>query len=466
MRRTDVALAVLLALALAAGSGAPASAVEEADRLWLVGEQAFQDGLTALSRRMLERLIERFPDDRRIPEATLVLGKARLAQGAFPQALEALRKAQTFTPVPGKPQEARFWEAETLFRMKRYAEARAVYDRVVAENAASPMAPDAFYGLAWTLVELKQRDAAVTAFRQLIEAYPDHSTVPGATVSLGRLLIELKRSAEAERLLAPFPQRYADHKLVPEARYLHGLALVSSGRPDDGVAELRALVAAYPSHEVAAQARRTIADTLVRDGKKGALTDEYKELMTQSPRTPEALYDAGAIATRLGRPRDAEQAFAALRTEFPDHALAGRASLELGHAAFGRGAFKDSVTLARAATRSPEEATRAQAFLLAGEGELRLKRYAPALQAFQSAAELAGKDGAVKYRALAGSGLAHEEQKQWAPAAKLYDEVAADCPDKELRQWAKTRRAAIAPNLKQQPPAKKSAPAAPKEKSP
>ena len=459
MRGTAVALAVLVALAVVAGSGAPAVAVQEADRLWLVGEQSLQDGLSALSRRMLERFVERFPDDRRIPAAHLLLGKARLAQGAYPQALESFRKAQTFSPVPGRPEEARFWEAETVFRMKRFTEARTLYDRVIAENAASPMAPDALYGLAWTQVELKQREAAVGSFRQLVEAFPSHATVPGATVSLGRLLIDLKRNAEAERILAPFPERYPDHKLVPEARYLRGVALIAAGRADDGVAEMRALVAAYPSHEFAAQARRAIADTLVRDGKKTALADEYKELMTQSPRTPEALYDAGAIATRLGRARDAEQAFLALRTEFPDHALAGRASLELGHAAFGRGAFKDSVTLARAAARSPEEGTRAQAFLLTGEGELRLKRYKPAQEAFQSAVELAGKDAAVRYRALAGNGLAFEEQKQWAPAAKLYDEVAADCPDKELRQWAKTRRAAIAPNLKPAPPAKKGAPA-------
>lgn len=454
-----VALAFTLsALAVVVGFGAPALAVEEADRLWLVGEQAFQDGLTALSRRVLERFVDRFPSDRRIPDATLVLGKARLAQGALPPALEAFRKAQTFTPVPGKPEEARFWEAETLFRMKRFAEARAAYDRIVSDNAASPMAPDALSGLAWTYVEMKQREPAVKAFRQLVEAFPTHQTAPGATVSLGRLLIDLKRHGEAERVLSGFPERYPDHKLVPEARYLRGVALVSAGQKDEGVAELRAVVAAYPNHDVAAQARRAVGDTLVRGGKKTDLADEYKTLMAQSPRTAEALYDAGAIATRLGRPREAEQAFLALRTEFPEHALSGRASLELGHAAFGRGAFKESVALARAATKSPEDATRAQAFLLAGESELRLKRFAPAQQAFQSAAELAGKDPAVRYRALAGNGLALEEQKQWAPAAKLYDEVAADCPDKELRQWAKSRRAAIAPNLKSAAPDKKPAP--------
>src|SRR5262249_51141122 len=119
----------------------------------------------------------------------------------------------------------------------------------------------------------------------------------------------------------------------------------------------------------------------------------------------------------------------------------------LAQSAFGRSAFKEAVTFARGATKSPEDATRGQAFLLLGEGELRLKHYAPAHQAFQSAVE-ATREDAVRYRALAGSGLALEEQRQWAQAVKYYDQVAADSPDKELRQWAKTRRNAVAANLK------------------
>lgn len=451
---------VFIALGVVLGAASAVAAIDEADRLFLVGERASQDGLSALARRTLERFVERFPTDARIPDATLLLGKARLAQGAFPQALEAFRKAQTFTPVPGKPLEARFWEGETLFRMKRFAEARAVYDKLLAENAASPMAPDALYGLGWSLLELKQRDAAATAFRQLIEAFPQHQTVPAATVHLGRLQVELKRYAEADRTLRAFVQRYPDHKLVPEARYLLGVARISGGQADEGLAELRAVVAAYPSHDVAAQARRVVIDTLLRDGRKADLAQEYKSLLAQSPRTPEGLYDAGVIATRLGRPRDADQAWLELRTEFPEHALAGRAALELGHAAFARNGWKEAASLARVAVKSPEEPTRAAAFLLAGESELRLKRFAPAHEAFQAAVAGAGQDAGVRFRALAGSGLAMEEQRQWAQAVKYYEEVASDCPDKELKQWAKTRRAAVAANLKG--PAK----AAPKDAGP
>ena len=446
--RSPSALLIVLVAGALLSSPTPPAALEEADRLWLVGERAFLDGLNPLARRMLERFVERFPDDTRVPDAILTLGKARLAGGALEPALEAFRKAQTFSPPPGRPEEARFWEGETLFRMKRFSEAGAVYDRLLSENAASPLAPDALYGLGWAQLEMRQREAALTSFRQLVEAFPDHPTAASATVHLGRLLTDFKRYEEAAALLRPFAERYPDHRLVPEARYLSGVARVSAGQVADGLGELKAVIAAYPRHEVAAQARRVVVDTLLREGKKDELSQEHKTLMAQSPRTAEGLYDAGVIAARLGRPGDADQAWLLLRNEFPDHPLAGRAALELAHAAFGKTAYKDAASLGRAAAKSGEDAIRGQTLLLVGESELRLKRFAPAHQAFQSAVEAAGQDAAVRFRALAGSGLALEEQRQWAQAAKYYEEVAAASPDKELRAWAKARRAAVAANLK------------------
>jgi len=58
-----------------------------------------------------------------------------------------------------------------------------------------------------------------------------------------------------------------------------------------------------------------------------------------------------------------------------------------------------------------------------------------------------GLEPALHYRALAGSGLALEDQQKWAQAARYYDEVAAKSPDKTLRAWAKERRAAISAKL-------------------
>ena len=443
-------------LLLSLGSGllalatwpATAVAIDEADRLWMVGDRAFEDKLYAVARRALERFIDQYPADRRVPEATLLLGKARFSQKAFPGALAAFKQASGSSPAPGKPGEARFWEAESLFRMEKYTEARDTYNQVLTDTPASPFAPDALYGRAWCNRELKRRDQAIADFKKLLADYPEHATAGSATYYLALTLMDVKRPDDAVALLQAFPAKYPGHPMIPAARYTLAQAMLDSGRNKEGLAEMRAFIAAYPDHELAARARRQVAATVVRQGNKTDMAEEYKRLLAQSPATAESIYEAGVIASRLGRPRDAEAAWARVRKEFPEHALASRAALDLAQAAFGRNAFKDAASLAQAATKSSDDAVRAEGFSLLGESELRLKHHAAALQAFQSALAREGLDPALRFRALAGSGLALEEQQKWAQAAKYYDEVAAKSPDKTLRAWAKERRAAIAGKIK------------------
>jgi len=65
------------------------------------------------------------------------------------------------------------------------------------------------------------------------------------------------------------------------------------------------------------------------------------------------------------------------------------------------------------------------------------------LKAFEAALALRSGDPALRFRALAGSGLAHEEFGHWAEAAAHYEKVAAESPDSALKQWAKDRLAAV-----------------------
>jgi TolA-binding protein len=429
------------------GTPGLAAALEESERLWVVGQHAFDDGLYSLARRVFDRLIERYPADPRVPEANLLVGKARFAQKAYQPAVDAFRRARTAIVVPGRPGEAAFWEGEALFRLDRFAEAREAYDRVLTETPSSPFAPDALYGRGWTNRELKNPEQAAEDLRRFVTDYPDNPSAASATYYLALSLMDLKRAAEAVPLLRPFATKYPGHKLVPAARYALGEALIDSGEGKDGLAELREFVASYPNHELTPQARKLIVDGVIQGGSKEDLTDEYKRLTNQSATTPEALYDAAAVATRLGRTEDAEASWARLRKEFPGHPLAMRAALDLAQTRLAK-MPRDAIGLAQVATKSDDEATRSEAFLIRGEAELKLKRHAAAFQSFQSALAGSGLEPALRFRAMAGSGLAQEEQQKWADAARFYDEVAAKSPDKTLRAWAKERRAAVGPKLK------------------
>ena len=412
-----------------------AIAIEERDRLWRVGSGAFADKLYPTARQALEQLVARYPGDPRAPAAWLLLGKTRLAQGDLPPALDALRRAQRFVPPPGRSQEAKFWEAETLTRQNRYEEARASYDTVVRTDAASPAAPDAVYGLAWLELAHGHPDRAVVWFRKLLEAWPADPRVPAVTFALGRTLVDLKRYEEAVPLLNGFGGRYPAEPHAADALYLLGLARLALGETAAGVADLRAFVAANPTHELVPAARRKIAEGVLATGNRQELATTYRELMAEAPARAEGLYDAWTIAARLGREPAQKAAWERLRLAFPDHPLTRRAALEVAQTALKREKYAEAVALAGAANQSDEPDVRAAALLLLGDAEIHRQRFRAALEAFEAAVG-PGASPDVRSRALAGRALAHEKLLHWTEALKLYREVVAASPDPELRRWA------------------------------
>ena len=459
MKRRQWLVSAFLLVVLAA---TPVAALEEADRLYLVGQNAVGDGLNALAARALERFVTEFPNDTRVPTAILMLGRAWLGVGLHERALESFRKLQQMTPQPGRPNEARLLEAEALFRLKRFAEARSVYDDVFRADPTAAIAPDALYGLAWTELESKRPENASKYFRELIATWPDHTLAPSATLALGRALVDAKRYADATPVLVDFQTKYPKHALQPEAQYLLGVSRMRGG-DRSGVADLRAFVDANPNHELAADARRMIAGGAVATAPSTPSTPAAPS----TPSTPSApsagssttadeLYEAATTAVAAGRVKEQETALRRLRKEFPTHPLGRRAALDLANIAFKRKEWKDAATLARVAAPSEDEGVRAEAWLLAGEAELKLKRYPEAAKAFEGVGAVDGIDASIRYRALAGLGLAHEEQQHLRPALTAYEAVAGKSPDASLREWAQERAKAVRARLAKTPASKPS----------
>ena len=457
-RRSWPASAFVVLVLVAVATSTPVAALEEPDRLYLVGENSVADGLNALAARALERFVADYPKDARAPAATLLLGRAWLGVGLHERALEVFRKAQRANPPAGRPLEARLWEGEALFRLKRHANARAVFDEVLKSDAASPFAPDAMYGRAWTELETRKLEAAAKDFRELLGTWPDHALAPSATFYLARTLVDLKRYTDAVTLLVDFPTKWPMALLRPDAQYMLGLARLRGGDGKTGVTDLRAFLEANPKHELAPAARRLVGDALARVGDREDLQATYQARINESPPTPEGLDEAASIAGRLGRPRDQEAAWRRIRKEFPDHALGRRAALDLANVFFKRKEWKDAATLARIAAHSDDDAVRSEAWLLAGETELKQKRYTDAVKAFESVIAVEGIEAAVRYRALAGLGLAHEELVQLKLALTAYQAVATKSPDASLRDWAQARVKSVKERLAK-------APAPPKGKS-
>lgn len=462
MTRRLLSIPALASILLAGLSAAPALALTEADRLWLVGERAFADGLHPVARRTLERFVADNPSDPRIAQATLLLGRTRLVMGEPEKALESFRRLRAIANLPAQQLESRFWEAESLYRLKQYAAARSAYDDVISKDAASPMAPEAIYGVGLCDLELKRPEAAIKAFRELLKTWPDHAQAGSAAFYLAQTLVETKKYSEAVPLLSTFETKYPKSKLVPDAHYLLGVTRLAAGEREAGVKELQAFIAANPNHQMVPAARRAIADGVAKSGtasqhkatntqpsqQKTATSQPSQQKSTTSQTTPpsataDSLYDAGVIAGKNGDVKGQQAAWARLRKEYPNHPLAYQAAYDLAESAFKKKEWTQAVTQAKAAAGSDEEALRARAHLLAGESELKLSRYKDAAKSFEAVGNVKNLEAGDRYRALAGLGLAHEQLGEIRAALAAYDAVATKSPDTKLRDFARERAAAL-----------------------
>src|SRR5215510_4599176 len=348
---------------------------------------------------------------RRVPErhahraGHAAAGPLGLALGEPEKALDAFRRLRPIATLPAQQLEGRFWEAESLYRLKQYAAARAAYDDVLGKDAASPLAPEALYGLGLSELELKR---------------PEPANAAPATYYQAQTLVDLKRYTEAVPLLKDFATKYPKSKLVPDAQYLLGSARLAAGERDAGVAELQAFVAAYPGHPQVAAARRKLTDSIAKSGTPAQQQSTYSQL-TQPSATAESLYDAGVIAGKAGKIKDQQTAWARLQKQFPNHPLAHQASYDLADASFKRKEWAQAASQAKAAAASDDQALRARALLIEGESELKLNRFKDAAKSFEAVGGVKTLEPGDRYRALAGLGLAREQLGEIRAALAAYD---------------------------------------------
>jgi tetratricopeptide (TPR) repeat protein len=118
---------------------------------------------------------------------------------------------------------------------------------------------------------------------------------------------------------------------------------------------------------------------------------------------------------------------------------------DLAGAAFKQKNWKEAVALGTIAAESDDDTVRAEGWLTVGESELKQRRFAQAAKAFESVGTVSDVEAGVRFRALAGLGLAREELKEWKGALAAYEAVAKNSPDPTLRDWARARVAAVKP---------------------
>lgn len=153
-----------------------------------------------------EKFLKLYPDDPRIPDALLELGRSQRAMGAYRSAINRFYNVINSTlKLPPESYEhyqllaktAQFEIAETHYEVGQFAEAAKFYDRLRLLDLAPEDRARAHFKSAGSLLNAGELEPAVTKLTQFLDQWPTDSNVPEARFLLALTLRKLDRAEEA-----------------------------------------------------------------------------------------------------------------------------------------------------------------------------------------------------------------------------------------------------------------------------
>lgn len=174
-------------------------------------------------------------------------------------------------------------EGNQLLTQEKFAEARAAYEKALAQLVDPENHPPVLRGIARTWFQEKQPDKAVEVLKQALQIKPDDveslrlivnllvaqgkekeaqeyiARLPeGATVDPATLLnigIKYYNEGKIPEALAEFERVVGENPNLPDAYYYRGLAYLASGKTAEAKADFQKLLELDPKHANADEAR-------------------------------------------------------------------------------------------------------------------------------------------------------------------------------------------------------------------
>lgn len=292
---------------------------------YLLGTACYNARDFAGGAAVLGALRERFPRYPLFAEAMFRLGGCELELGRFGKAAAAYAAAADHGGKDGYlAPEARYWQAESLFRAKNWNAAARTLDGFAKRHPKSDKVGDALALLAWARYHGGAFAETVTAADALLARRPSSAIAAEANYLKGESLLELGRAADAAKafdatLRAAPDGRHATNALdaLAIAHFRAGAFAAAASaydrraaRGDDAAARRARLMAATAAYRAGDDAgvRRRVAPLLSRPAPIGA----------------EAAYLDGLAADRLGDPVAAIAATRAGLAKSPEAPLRGK----------------------------------------------------------------------------------------------------------------------------------------------
>lgn len=181
-------------------------AADQCDALLGLARMHRRQGAFTKASAAYEKFLKLYPDDARVPDALLELGRSQRAMGAYRNAINRFYSVINSTlKLPPESYEhyqllaktAQFEIAETHFETGNFAEAAKFFDRLRLLDLAPEDRARAHFKSAYALLNGGETEKAAAKFAQFIDQWPQDQNVPEARYLLALTLRQLGRTEEA-----------------------------------------------------------------------------------------------------------------------------------------------------------------------------------------------------------------------------------------------------------------------------
>lgn len=235
-------------------------------------------------------------------------GNYAAAADEFTRFLDAYRSTGQDEFVPYRT-DAMLRLADSYYAMKRYSDAVHAYRRV-ADQAGDY----AYYQVAQAYYNAGNVFEAVSAFRELLEEFPESQWAEEARYNLGYAFFQNEDYDQAIEEYRTLIQTYPSDPLAAKAQYGIGDALFNAGRPEEAVEAYRVVLERYPRSPYVSDAAAGIQYALVSmgdDARASAIIDEFIAAHPNSPIVDELRFRKAEVFYQSGRQAEALREFQA-----------------------------------------------------------------------------------------------------------------------------------------------------------
>lgn len=348
--------------------------------------------------------------------------------------------------TPGLMVDSLMLRAEALLALKKPQESAAIYASVVRNHTTHPRAADAAAGEVLALEQSNNLPDATQAALTFGKNFPKHEQAGAIAFLVGEYYYRQRKFNEAAAAFSDFLKTYPKHEHTPDALYKGGWACWQTGKFDKAYPFFEQLATEFPTVTQAAEASFMAGRCADTNGDSAATWRAYERSVKLAPQSDAAMRATLEMVRLEHRDKKYPQALARVETfikQFVTHATAkphlslawlykGEALLELDQPEAALTAYDEA---AKGESEVAAAAKLGKAWALR-----KLARHAAAAALF---AELATAGGTNGSEAQFWAARSYDDADNTAAAVAAYDAYLKQIPQGTQADEAAYRRLAV-----------------------